>query len=47
MTATVGPAAATGTELQRPLGVSQIVFMVVAVAAPLTVFAPWRTSFWA
>ncbi|BDH58422.1 hypothetical protein [Tsukamurella sp. PLM1] len=37
MTTAEVPSAATG--LQRTLGVPQIVFMVVAVAAPLTVFA--------
>lgn len=39
MTATAGPAAAPGTGLERTLGVGHIVFMVVAMAAPLTVFA--------
>lgn len=36
---TTAEAPSTGTGLERTLGVPQIVFMVVAVAAPLTVFA--------
>ena len=39
MTATAGPAAAPGTGLEWTLGVGHIVFMVVAMAAPLTVFS--------